>query len=406
MVYKMQNYDVLFTERAKSVKSSVIRELLSLASKPGIISFGGGMPDPALFPVKEFKECMDIALNEYSSISLQYGETPGYYPFRESLVKLSEDDGIKNIGVDNIIVTTASQQAIDFISKIFIEKGDTVIVEAPTYLSAIQSFKTFMAKFEMIPMDKDGAIIDALEEKLKELKNKGIRPKFFYTVPTFQNPAGVSLTLERRKKLIELSKEFDLLIIEDNPYGDLRYSGEAIPPIKALDTDNNVVYLRTFSKILAPGIRLGWIVGPKEIISKVNLLKQATDLCTPIITQVATDQYLRKGYLRPHIEKIKASYSVKCKVMVKAIGKYFPKEVKINAPVGGMFLWVQAPQNIDTVAMFNDAIAEGIAYIVGTAFFPDGSGTNTMRLNFTMVTPEKIEEGIKRLGNLLKKKLA
>jgi len=402
----MQNFDVLFTERALSVKSSVIRELLSLAAKPGIISFGGGMPDPNLFPVKEFKECMDIALSQYASISLQYGETPGYYPLRESLVKLSEEDGINGITTDNVIVTTASQQAIDFISKVFIEKGDTVIVEAPTYLSAIQSFKTFMANFVMIPMDKDGAIIDILAEKLRELQNKGIKPKFFYTVPTFQNPAGICMSLERRKKLLKLAKEFDLLIIEDNPYSDLRYKGEAIPSIKALDEDDNVVYLRTFSKILAPGIRLGWIVGHKEIINKINLLKQATDLCTPVITQVATDEYLRRGYLRPHIEKIKASYSIKCNVMIESIKKYFPEEVKINEPEGGMFLWASTPPEVNTVSIFNDAISEGVAYIVGTAFFADGSGTSTMRLNFTMVTPEKIEEGIKRLGNLLKGKIA
>lgn len=401
----MQNFNDFFTERAKSVKSSVIRELLSLASRPGIISFGGGMPDPNLFPVQEFKECMDIALSQKASISLQYGETPGYYPLRESLVKLSEEDGIKGVTTDNVIVTTASQQAIDFVSKVFIEKGDTVIVEAPTYLSAVQSFKTFLANFVSIPMDKDGAIISVLADKLKELKTKGIRPKFFYTVPTFQNPAGVCMSLERRKELLKLAKEFDLLIIEDNPYGDLRYRGDAIPSIKALDEDGNVVYLRTFSKILAPGIRLGWIVAHKEIIDKINLLKQATDLCTPVITQVATDEYLRKGYLRPHIEKIKASYSVKCNVMIESIQKYFPEEVKINEPDGGMFLWASTPEKIDTVSIFNEAIAEGVAYIVGTAFFADGSGSNTMRLNFTMVTPEKIEEGIKRLGNLLKKKL-
>jgi 2-aminoadipate transaminase len=401
----MLNYDDLFTERSKNVKSSVIRDLLSLASRPGIISFGGGMPDPDLFPVKEFKECMDTALLERAAISLQYGETPGYYPLRESLVKLSEEDGINGVAVDNIIITTASQQAIDFISKIFIDKGDTVIVEAPTYLSAIQSFNAFLANFVSVPMDENGAIISVLESKLKELKAKGIKPKFFYTVPTFQNPAGVCMSLERRKELIQLAKEYNLLIIEDNPYGDLRYKGDPLPSLKSLDTDNNVVYLRTFSKILAPGIRLGWIVGPKEIISKINLLKQATDLCTPVITQVAVDEYLRKGYLRPHIEKIKASYSVKCKVMVDAIRKYFPEEVKINEPEGGMFLWASAPEKVDTVSIFNEAIAEGVAYIVGTAFFADGSGANTMRLNFTMVTPEKIEEGIKRLGNLLKKKL-
>ena len=400
-----QIIDELFTERAKRAKSSVIRDLLKYASKPGIISFGGGLPDPSLFPVERFKECMDIAIIDKFSISLQYGETPGYYPLRESLVNLSKESGIKDVEVDNVLVTTASQQAIDFISKIFIEEGDTIIVEAPTYLSAIQSFQAYLPNFVTIPMDQNGADIDILEEKLKELRTKNIKPKFFYTIPTFQNPAGVSMSLERRKKLLNLSKEYGLLLIEDDPYSDLRYKGEKIPSLKALDDDNNVLSLRTFSKILAPGIRLGWVTGPKAIIAKINLVKQSADLCTPSITQVATDEYLRKGYLAPHIEAIKASYSKKCAIMVESVKKFFPSEVKINVPEGGMFLWAVAPSYLNTIDLFPEAIEHGIAYIVGSAFYPDGSGTNTMRINFTMVSPEKIVEGIEKFGNLLKSKI-
>ena len=399
------DYQKLFTARANRVKSSIIRELLKLGNQPGIISLGGGLPDPTLFPVEKFRECMDIALTTHAAVSLQYGETPGYTPLRKALAELSMHDGITNVTEENILVSSGSQQAIDFISKLFIENGDTVILEAPSYLSAIQSFQTFGARFETVPMDADGAIIEELESILVKLHAKGITPKFFYTIPTFQNPAGVTLTLERRKKLLTLANQYNLLIIEDNPYGDLRYSGEPVPALKAMDTENRVIYLRTFSKILAPGIRMGWVVAPADVISKINLVKQATDLCSPIVTQVAVCEYLNKDYLWPHVETIKKAYAHKCAVMVQAVKDFFPPEVKVNTPQGGMFLWAEAPEYINTVEIFKDALANGVAYIVGTAFYPDGKGTNTMRLNFTMSTPEKIQEAIKRLGALLKAKI-
>jgi 2-aminoadipate transaminase len=399
------NFDALFTERALRVKSSIIRELLKLGSQPGIISLGGGLPDPNLFPFENFKECMDVALTEHYKISLQYGETAGYMPLRQELVTLSKADGIENIDVDNIIVTTASQQAIDFMAKLFVDKDDVIITEAPTYLSAIQSFQTFMGKFEIVNMDKDGAIIDELESILIRLASKGIKPKFFYTIPTFQNPAGVCMSLARRKQLISLAEKYELLIIEDNPYGDLRYDGEALPPLKALDKNDQVIYLRTFSKILAPGIRLGWVVGPKSIMGKLSLMKQATDLCTPVITQVAVNEYLKRNYLWPHLQTIKASYANKCKTMVQAVQKYFPEEMEVNIPQGGMFLWASAPKHVDVTEMFKEAIEKGVAYIMGSAFYPNGEGNNTMRLNFTMQTPENITEGIRRLGEMLKAKI-
>ena len=398
-------FENLFTDRANRVKSSIIRELLKLGNQPGIISLGGGMPDPALFPVEKFRECMDIALKDYPSVSLQYGETPGYTPLRKALAELSKHDGITDVTEENILITSGSQQAIDFISKLFIQDGDTIILEAPSYLSAIQSFQTFGAKFQSISMDANGAKVDELETLLKKLKAEGIKPKFFYTIPTFQNPAGVTMPLERRKKLMQIASEYDLMIVEDNPYGDLRYSGEAVPAVKSMDPEGHVVYMRTFSKILAPGIRMGWIVAPTEVIAKINLVKQATDLCSPIHTQVAINEYLNRDYLWPHVETIKKAYAHKCAVMVKAVKDYFPPEIKVNTPEGGMFLWAEAPDYINTVDIFKDALANGVAYIVGNAFYPDGKGTNTMRLNFTMSSPEKIEEAIKRLGSLLKAKI-
>jgi 2-aminoadipate transaminase len=399
------DYEALFTERALRVKSSVIRELLKLGSQPGIISLGGGMPDPILFPHEKFKECMDSALTENFKISLQYGETPGYMPLREDLVELSKKDGIENIEVENVLVTTASQQAIDFMAKLFVDKGDVIITEAPTYLSAIQAFDSYSPKFEVVNMDANGAIIDELETILIRLSSQGIKPKFFYTIPTFQNPAGVCMSLERRKQLMLLAEKYDLLIIEDNPYGDLRYKGTPLPSLKVLDKNDHVLYLRTFSKILAPGIRLGWVVGPKPIIAKLNLLKQSADLCTPVITQVAVHEYLKRGYLWPHLEIIKASYANKCQVMIDATKKYFPPEVHINPPEGGMFLWATAPEKVDLSVMFKESVEKGVAYIMGSAFYPNGKGNNTMRLNFTMQTPENIAEGIHRLGDMLKAKI-
>ncbi|MDD4029205.1 MAG: PLP-dependent aminotransferase family protein [Caldisericia bacterium] len=405
----MLNYDDFFSLRSSRVKSSIIRELLKLGNQPGIISLGGGLPDPALFPIKEFQECMNEALNEENGpISLQYGETPGYQPLKESLIEISKKDGITNIDMDNLLVTTASQQGISLLSQVFLEDGDIVITEKPTYLSAIQSFKTFGATFECVSIDQEGASVEELEEILIRLKKEGKRIKFFYTIPTFQNPGGVCMSLERRKKVIALAKEYGFVIVEDNPYGDLRYKGDDLPCLKSLDTTNEyVVYLRTFSKILAPGNRLGWIVGPKAIIAKVSLSKQAVDLCSPVIIQMATDIYLRKGYLWPHIEEIRKSYSIKCQAMLDAVAKYFPADTKILPPDGGMFLWCSFPEYIDTQAIFTTAVEKyQVAYIPGSAFFPDGTGQNTARLNFTKPSIEQIDEGIKRLGAFIKEEIA
>jgi 2-aminoadipate transaminase len=404
----MLHYDDFFSLRSNRVKSSIIRELLKLGSQPGIISLGGGLPDPKLFPIEKFRECMNEALSEENGpIALQYGETPGYRPLKESLIEISKNDGITNIDMDHLIVTTASQQGINLLTQVFVEDGDIVVTEKPTYLSAIQSFKTFGATFECVSIDKDGASVEELEEIVKRRQKEGKRIKFFYTIPTFQNPGGVCMSLERRKKVIALAKEYGFIIIEDNPYGDLRYKGDALPCLKALDTTNEyVVYLRTFSKILAPGNRLGWIVGPKEIIAKVSLAKQSVDLCSPVIIQMATDIYLRKGYLWPHIEVIRKSYAVKCQAMLDAVEKYFPSETKILPPDGGMFLWCSLPEYLDTQKLFPIAVEKHqVAYIPGSAFFPDGTGQNTARLNFTKPSVELIDEGIKRLGSFIKEEI-
>ncbi len=391
-----------FAKRAIRMKGSVIRELLALTQKPEIISFAGGLPDPAMFPVDQFRECMDHVLKTNPSIVLQYGETPGYKPLREELVKMSQQEGIKDVTMDNICVTTASQQGIDLIGKVFVDEGDTVIVEGPTYLAALQSWNVYGAKFETVPLDDDGMQTDLLEAKIQELHKKGIKPKFIYTIPTFQNPAGITMTMARRKKLLEIAHKYEIPIVEDNPYGDLRFTGEHLLPLAALDDKGIVVYLRTFSKILCPGLRLGWIVASKDVINKIRIAKEAADLCTPVLTQAAVAEFVKRGHIQTHVPKIIKSYSAKRQAMIEAMKKYFPEGVKWTNAEGGMFIWATIPGNVDTGELFPKAIEHKVAYILGSAFFPTGEGKNTMRLNFSFPTHEQIDIGIKRLGELLK----
>ena len=398
------NWNELFSERAGRMKPSAIREILALTQKPEIISLAGGLPDPALFPVDLFATAMDKVIREKPEVVLQYGGTPGYEPLRKLLVERCNKKG-EDIKIDNLIITTASQQGIDLIGKVFIDPGDTVIVEAPTYLAAIQAWYVYGAKFATIELDDHGMQIDKLEEKLAELDKKGIKPKFIYTIPTFQNPAGYTMPLERRKKLMAIAKKRQIPIIEDNPYGELRFTGEHIPSLQAMDKEvDTVISLSTFSKILCPGLRLGWIVGPEEAIDKILKSKQASDLCSPILTQAAVAQFITEGHLDRHIPKIIESYSKKYQVMRDAIEKYFPKieGMHYTKAEGGMFVWVTLPERYNATEMFKKAIEKKVAYIVGSAFFANGGGHNTFRLNFSFPPVEKITEGIKRLGDLLK----
>ena len=397
------NWNELYSEKASRMKPSAIRELLALIAKPEIISLAGGLPDPNLFPVETFRESMDKVIRDNPKIVLQYGGTPGYDPLRKLLVERCNNEG-EGIKLENLIVTTASQQGIDLVGKVFIDPGDTVVVEAPTYLAAIQAWSVYGAKFVTVDMDDNGMKVDLLEEKLKELDKKGIKPKFIYTIPTFQNPAGYTMPLERRKKLLAMAKERDIPIIEDNPYGDLRFEGEHIPSFQALDTDNShVISLRTFSKILCPGLRLGWLVGPEPAVDKVLKAKQASDLCSPVTTQAAAAQFISDGHLDGHIPKIVECYREKFHAMHGAIEEHFPKVdgMTYTKAQGGMFVWVAMPERYNLTEMFDKALQNKVAYIKGSAFFANGGGHNTMRLNFSFPPKEKIVEGIKRLGAML-----
>jgi 2-aminoadipate transaminase len=397
-------WERVYALRAKGMKASEIRELLKVAKQPGVISFAGGFPDPTIFPVNEINEVTDFVLKNYGNDALQYGVTEGLKELRETLVFKMKKEGV-DIGIDNLIITTASQQGLDLIAKVFIDPGDMIIVESPSYLGALQAFNAFEAQYTDIRINKDGMDTDILEETLKDLIFKQrIKPKFIYTVPNFHNPTGVTLSLERRKRLIEISEKYQIPIVEDDPYGEVRFEGEHLPPLISMNR-THVITLRTFSKILSPGLRLGWIIGDPEVIRKIVIAKQAADLCSPSITQYIVNEFLKRGYLEPYLERVKVEYKKKRDIMIESMEKYFPEEVKFTRPEGGLFIWVTCPKSINTEELFFEAIEEKVAYVIGASFYAHRNIHNCMRINFSLPTYDQIEEGIKRLGNLLKRKL-
>jgi 2-aminoadipate transaminase len=399
------NAEELFSERALGFRPSEIRELLKLVDSPEIISLAGGMPDDRFFPIDRVIEASTFALREYGKKALQYGSTEGIKKLRVLLMDRMENEGVKGIDLGNLIISTASQQGLSLVAQVFVNPGDTIVVEEPSYLGAIQAFGSMQAEFCTVPLDKDGMQMDILEDRLKELQKAHIRPKFVYTVPNFHNPAGVTMTLERRKKLIELAHTYDLLIIEDDPYGEIRFEGEPIPSLLALGGKDRVVALRTFSKISFPGLRLGWIVAREDIMGKIIVGKQAADLCSPAMTQYIAYEFVSRGWLDDYINVIRREYPRKKNAMISALEQYFPVGSSWTDPQGGLFVWVKAPESIDTVAMFREAINAKVAYVVGIAFYPHRDDNCHMRLNFSAVDPEHITEGVHRLGDLLKSKI-
>ncbi|RLF30616.1 MAG: aminotransferase [Thermoplasmata archaeon] len=400
----MRDLSRLFSDRAKKFRKSEIRELLKVTESPDIISFAGGLPNPATFPVKELQDISSYVLKNHGKEALQYGTTEGYKELRRVLAERAYKDGI-DATEENVLITGGSQQALDIIGKIFLEPGDTAIVGLPSYLGGLNAFRSYECNMVGIPLDKDGIIVDILEEKIKELLKKEVIPKFIYVIPTFQNPAGVVLSEKRRKKLLDIAKEYDLLIIEDDPYSKLRYNGESVKPIKSFDDEGYVLYMSTFSKILSPGFRLAWVIGDEDIIKKMVIAKQAMDLCTNTFTQHLAYEFIRRGSLDLHILKIIEIYKPKRDIMIKSVEEHFPEGYSCNRPEGGMFAWVTLPEHIDTEKMFIEAIKEKVAYVHGKAFHVDGSGGNTMRLNFSYPSNEQIEEGIKRLAKVIEKEM-
>jgi 2-aminoadipate transaminase len=402
MIDLVKNFSII----ARRMKKSVIRELLKLTNKPEIISFAGGLPDPESFPQKEILEIARDILDKEARVALQYGETEGDFKLRTELVKLAKKNG-ENLTEENILVTVASQQGLDMLGKVFIDPSDPILVELPSYVGGLQAFTCYGANMFGIPMDDEGLRVDILHDHLKHLKAQEEHYKLIYVVPDFQNPSGVTLSLERRKQLIKLSREFHILIIEDTPYRELRFEGEKLPSLKSLDDTDNVVSLHSFSKILAPGLRVGWVVAHPSIIHKLTIAKQSIDLCTPPLSQVIAREFLRRGLLEGHIEQIKEVYRKKKNTMLAALEEYMPRVegLRWTKPQGGLFLWLVMPESISADEMFPEALKENVAYVTGSAFHCDGGGHNTMRLNFSYPTEGQIREGIKRLSRVIEKKL-
>ena len=390
------SWEELFAQRTEGMKSSVIRELLRYTQQPDMISFAGGMPAPEVFPTREFKEAANFVLDEVGAQALQYGPTDGYPPLKDFLV-----DKMCKYGVpaepSNILLTNGSQQALDLIGKLFIDADDTVLTESPTYLGALQAFNAYQPKYVSVPIDDEGIQTDLLEETLATQK-----VKFIYAMPNFQNPTGVTMSLERRVKLVELAAKYGTFIVEDDPYGELRYEGEDVTPLVVLHKEN-VFYLSTFSKTMSPGIRLGWVVAPEKLIAKLIQAKQGADLHTSSLIQMLAYDICQRGILKNHVKIIRRVYRERRDIMLATMEKYFPPGVTWTHPEGGMFLWVRLPEHVDTAEFLKIALEEKVAFVPGFAFYPQGGGDNTMRLNFSNARPEMIEEGIKRLARALKR---
>jgi len=394
-----------YAKRTNRMKASAIRELLKLTERPEVISFGGGMPAPEIFPVEEVGKACDRILKNFSDKALQYGTTEGYNPLREMLARDAKKRGL-SCDIDNIIITSGSQQALDLLGKVFINPGDKILVENPTYLGTLQAWNSYECDYVTVKSDDFGILPDSLEEELKK------KPKLLYVIPNFQNPTGISFTLERRKKVVELADKYGVPIIEDDPYGRLRYDGVDIPSIAQLDSEmrgqtnsqynGNVIYLSTFSKILAPGIRLAWVIGPVEAVSKMAQAKQGVDLNTSTFNQLIAYEVGKDGFIDKHLEVIKRVYHERRDVMLDAMVEHFPQTIKWTHPEGGLFLWATLPEGNDTAKLMVEALKENVAYVPGGSFHPLGGGDNTMRLNFSFSNPQTINEGIGRLAGVFK----
>ncbi|MDP8232486.1 MAG: PLP-dependent aminotransferase family protein [Candidatus Zophobacter franzmannii] len=391
----------------KGMKRSAIRELLKLVSRPEIISFAGGLPAPDSFPRLELKQIMmDLMDDEKeASTAMQYGPTEGDILLREQLVSRYKKQGL-DITTENLIITTASQQALDLVAKIFVNRGDTVIVGLPSYLGGLSAFNSYGAHSVGIPLDEEGMSAVLLEQKLEVLKIQGVKPKFIYVIPDFQNPAGITMSEKRRKEIIAIAHKFNILLLEDSPYRELRFTGEHQKTMFELDGTGHVILLGTFSKLFVPGFRIGWVIAHPDIVDKFVVAKQATDLCTPPFNQRIAARFLEKGLLDVNIRKIIKMYSKKQRTVLDLFEELMPEEVQWTKPEGGLFLMVTLPERIDTTDLLGKAIKEeNVAFVAGQSFYCDGTGTNTMRINYSYGSNEKNIEGIHRLVKLLKREL-
>lgn len=388
-----------FADRMSNIRASEIRELLKLTEKPEIISFAGGLPAPELFPVANMEGVAAKVVREQGDLALQYSTTEGYTPLREIII----EQRLKPIGIEagleNILITGGSQQALEFTAKLFINEGDIIICESPSYLGAINAFKAYQPKFVEIPMDNNGMVMEDLEKALQENRNV----KFIYSIPDFQNPSGITMSVERRRKLAELAAKYSVPVVEDSPYGDLIFEGKRLPTVKSFDKEGYVIHLGTYSKTFCPGLRIGWICASREILQKYVMIKQGADLQCSSLDQRITAEYMKEFNLDEHIVNIIKVYKKRRDLMFKTMEEVFPKEVKYTESKGGLFTWVELRSDINAKKLLEEALEENVAFVPGESFFPNGGKPNYFRLNYSNSSEERIVEGIKRLGKVLNK---
>jgi len=393
-----------YSKTSKRIFRSEIRELLKYTRKPGIISFGGGLPDASLFPVREIADITAKVLEQKGYLALQYGPTSGEPEMLEALLGHMAEFGDKATDKE-ICVTSSSQQGLDLLTLLFLDEDMPVVMELPSYIGGVQVFRRSGAEMIGVPMDSEGMELDHLERTLDRLGKAGGKPRFIYAIPDFQNPSGVTMTLERRKRLIEIAQSSDIPLVEDSPYRELSFTGEVLPSLWTLSGGKGVIMLKTFSKVLFPGMRMGWIIADEHYIDKIVMLKQSVDLCTPSFTKLILAEYIKRGKMRESIGKAIDCYRSKLDAMLAALEKHMPGEIEWSRPTGGMFIWLTLPERIDTKEIFNTAIEHNVAYVIGHPFHCDGSGANTLRLNYSFPAIEQIDTGIERLAAAIKEVL-
>ena len=418
--HELARYEALFAARTLGMKSSAMREMMALTERPDVISLAGGLPDTSTFAPELYAKLMAQVAAESTARALQYGPTEGMAATVDCIVEVMAAEGT-HVDPEEVIVTTGGQQVIDLVCKTLIDPGDVIVAEAPTYPGAVPTFSAYQADVEQIEIDAEGMPIDALERTLDRLQAQGRRPKFIYTIPNFQNPGGVTMSLPRRRRLVEVARERELLVLEDNPYGLLRYEGEPLPTLHSLDAatveragaSDLVIYLGTFSKILSPGLRLGWAVAPRPVLEKLNLGKQGSDLCSSPVTQMFVAAYFGErdahgeGVWRHYVDTLRDLYRRRRDVMLEALAEHFGDSASWTRPEGGLFIWATLDERIDTTDLLALARSnEGVAFVPGRAAYVDGrSGGNSMRLNFAGVPDEDIREGIRRIGKGMREQL-
>jgi 2-aminoadipate transaminase len=410
--HELERYERLFAARTRGMRSSAMREMMALTERPEVISLAGGLPDTSTFPPELYAKLMSNVAAESTARALQYGPTDGLTAVKDCIVEVMAAEGTM-VDSQDLIVTTGGQQVIDLVCKTLIDPGDVIVAEAPTYPGAVPTFSAYQAEVVQIEMDSDGMQIDELENTLDRLHAEGRRPKFIYTIPNFQNPGGVTMSLPRRRRLVEVARERELLVLEDNPYGLLRYEGDPLPTLYSLDASvaghgasDLVIYLGTFSKILSPGVRVGWVVAPRPVLDKLNLGKQGADLCSSPVTQLFVAAYFQERDWREYVDSLKDLYRIRRDTMLVALQEHFGDQASWTRPQGGLFIWATLPDYIDTTDLLARALeSENVAFVPGRAAYMDGRGASSMRLNFAGITEPNIREGIRRIGKVVREQV-